>query len=135
MSESPETPSPEEILLDLRGRAEALERQLATVQQDAEARLVRTELKVEAMRAGIIDIDGLKLADCSSVKLNDRGDVEGAVAVVARLKRDKPWLFAGASSSSRASPPLAQPPRQKLATEMTDAEYRAARADILKRRF
>ncbi len=135
MSESPETPSAEEMLLDLRGRAEALERQLAAVQQEAETRLVRTELKAEAMRAGIIDIDGLKLADCSSVKLNERGDVEGATAVVARLKRDKPWLFAGASSSSRASAPLAQPPRQKLATEMTDAEYRAARAELLKRRF
>ena len=33
------------------------------------------------------------------------------------------------------SPPPAQPPRQKLATEMTDDEYRAARAAILKRQL
>src|SRR6185312_484916 len=48
-----------------------------------------------------------------------------------QLKRDKPWLFGGASSSSPATPPPAQPPRQKRAMEMTDAEYRAARADLL----
>jgi hypothetical protein len=32
------------------------------------------------------------------------------------------------------NPPPASPPKQKLATEMTDAEYRAARTAILKHR-
>ncbi len=36
---------------------------LPAVQQDTEARLIRAELKAEAMRAGMIDIDGLKLID------------------------------------------------------------------------
>lgn len=135
MAEPNESRSAEELLVSLRDRAEALERQLAVVQHETAARLVRTELKAEAVRAGIIDLDGIKLADCSAVKLNENGDVDGAAAVIARLKQEKPWLFAGGSSSSRATPPQVQVPRAKRATDMTDAEYRAARADLLKRRF
>jgi hypothetical protein len=51
-----------------------------------------------------------------------------------QLRRVKPWLFGGSSSSSPVNAPPAQPPRQKLATEMTDEEYRIARATILKYR-
>ena len=122
-------------LAELRARADALEWQLGQVQKEAESRLIRAELKAEAMRAGIVDLDGLKLVDLSAAKLSASGEVEGAGGLIAQLKRDKPWLFGGASSSSPATPPPAQPPRQKRAMEMTDAEYRAARADLLKRRF
>ncbi len=45
---------------ELRARAEALERKLAETEQESRDRLVRAELKVEAIRAGIIDLDGLK---------------------------------------------------------------------------
>jgi hypothetical protein len=130
-----DAPSPEAIVADLRLRAEALEQQLTVVQRDAENRLIRAELKAEAVRAGILDLDGLKLVDTSGVKLNETGDVEGAPQIIAQLRQAKPWLFGSASSSSLAAPPPAQPPRQKRATDMTEAEWRAARADILRRRF
>jgi hypothetical protein len=130
-----DAPSPEAIVADLRLRAEALEQQLTVVQRDAENRLIRAELKAEAVRAGILDLDGLKLVDTSGVKLNETGDVEGAPQIIAQLRQAKPWLFGSASSSSIAAPPPAQPPRQKRATDMTEAEWRAARADILRRRF
>jgi len=130
-----DAPSPEAIVADLRLRAEALEQQLTIVQRDAENRLIRAELKAEAVRAGILDLDGLKLVDTSGVKLNETGDVEGAPQIIAQLRQAKPWLFGSASSSSIAAPPPAQPPRQKRATDMTEAEWRAARADILRRRL
>ena len=38
-----------------------LERQLTELQRQTEGRLVRAELKAEAMRAGMIDLDGLRL--------------------------------------------------------------------------
>jgi hypothetical protein len=134
----PET-QPEEVpaadgIAALRARAEALERQLGELQRDARHRLIQAELKAEALRAGIIDLDGLKLADLSGVTLTPEGEVVGGGAVIAALKRSKPWMFASASTSAAAKPPAAQPPRQKLATEMTDEEYRVARAAILKRR-
>lgn len=121
-------------LAELRARADALERQLATTHADTEARLVRAELKAEAIRAGMVDLDGLKLIDQSRMKLSQSGDLEDAGTIMSRLRQAKPWLFGAASSSSPATPPPAQPPRKKLATEMTDAEYRAARADLVKRR-
>ncbi len=132
-----DAPSPEAIVADLRLRAEALEQQLTVVQRDAEHRLIRAELKAEAVRAGILDLDGLKLVDTSGVKLNETGDVEGAPQIIAQLRQAKPWLFGSASSSSSsiAAPPPAQPPRQKRATDMSEAEWRAARADLLRRRF
>ncbi len=118
------TESPGDALAEAQARAMALEQ-----------RLVRAELKAEAVRAGMVDLDGLKLLDISAARLTEAGEVEGAGALMAQLRRDKPWLFGGASSSATASPPPAAPPVAKKATEMTDAEYRAARADLLKRRF
>ncbi len=121
-------------LAELRARADALEHQLAATRAETEARLVRAELKAEAIRAGIVDLDGLKLIDLSGMKLSRSGELEDAGNILSRLRQAKPWLFGAASSSSPATPPPAQPPRKKLATEMTDAEYRAARAELIKRR-
>jgi hypothetical protein len=66
------------------------------------------------------------------VHLNADGEITNGLQLMTQLRRAKPWLFGGTSSSSPANAPPAQPPRQKLATEMTDAEYRAARAAFLK---
>ena len=130
-----ETPLTQEQLTgDLRARADALERQLEAVQRDMETRLIRAELKAEAVRAGMIDLDGLKLLDLSNAKIDENGEVPAAAAMMVELKRAKPWLFSKASSSSAASVPANEPPRQKLATEMSEVEYRAARAELLKRR-
>ncbi len=135
MSEA-DTPAEPDIdpVAELRARAEALERRLAEAEQDAKARLIRAELKVEAVRAGMVDLDGLKLFDLKDAELTPEGELANAVELMSQLRRAKPWLFAGTSSSSPASAPPVQPPRQKLATEMTDEEYRIARATILKQR-
>ncbi len=117
---------------ELRARAEALEHKLAETERQARDRVISAELKVAAIRAGIVDLDGLKLLDLKDLELTPEGEVANAAQLLAQLRRAKPWLFSGPSSSSPASPPPAQPPKPKLATEMTDDEYRAARAAILK---
>jgi hypothetical protein len=121
-------------ITELRTRAEALEQRLAETEQSARFRLVRAELKVEAVRAGMVDLDGLKLLDLEQVQLNPDGEIENAAQLMAQFRRAKPWLFGGTSSSSPANAPPAQPQRQKLATEMSEKEYRAARAALLKLR-
>ena len=119
---------------DWRGRAEAAERDLAEAVRTAEQRVIRAELKSEALRAGMVDLDGIKLVETDALALDDKGEVAGAAQLMVQLKRSKPWLFGGFSTSSGAKAPSAQPPQQKLATEMSHDEWRCARADLLKRR-
>lgn len=135
MSEDETVAAPDvDPVAELRERAEALEQRLAETEQEARSRIVRAELKVEAVRAGILDLDGLKLLDLNEVQVTPSGDLANGAELIAQLKRTKPWLFRAPSSSSGANAPPAQPPRLKFATEMTDEEYRAARAALLKHR-
>jgi hypothetical protein len=122
-------------LAALRARNTQLEAELAEADRRATARLAEAELRFEAMRAGMIDLDGLKLADAGELGLDPSGRVSGAVSVIERLRRDKPYLFgSGGSTSSASAAPPASAVRAKLATEMTLDEWRAARADLLRRR-
>lgn len=97
----------------------------------AEQRIIRAELKALATKAGIIDLDGLKLVDLAGIKLNEQGEVEGADALIESLKKAKPYLFGAPASSSTATPPSKEPPAQKKATEMTPEEYAAARRQMI----
>jgi hypothetical protein len=119
---------------DWRERAEAAERNLAETVHAAEQRLIRAELKAEALRAGMVDLDGIKLVETGALELDDKGELAGAAQLMVQLKRAKPWLFGGRSSSSGAMAPSAQPPQQRLATEMSHDEWRNARAQLVKRR-
>jgi hypothetical protein len=118
----------------LKAHAEALERQLHEAEAHSAARLREAELKAEAVRAGIVDLDGLKLLDANAVVARAGEAQEDVTHVIAKLRRDKPWLFAAASSSSTATVPQAAPIKRKLATEMSVEEWRAARAELLRRR-
>jgi hypothetical protein len=78
----------------------------------------------------MVDLDGLKLADLSSVKLNEQGEVEGADALMESLKKSKPWLFGTPNTSHTGGKPDPKPPEAKKATEMDDKEYAAAKAKV-----
>ncbi len=101
-------------------------------------RLMRAELKAFGLAAGVVDTDVLRLIDLKSsgVKLDESGDVIGAKEAIAALKVAKPWAFKQTaaeqgSSSSAATPPGTAPAAGKGAREMTDAEWRAARAKLI----
>ena len=119
---------------DFAARAAELERRLAEVEETARGRIVHAELKAAAVRAGMVDLDGIKLLDASAIKLNAAGEVDGAAALMRDLRKAKPWLFGGASSSSTAAAPGPRAPENKLATAMTFDEWQAARRELLKRR-
>lgn len=124
----------DEQLEELRTRAALLEQKLNDLQCTSDARLIHAEMKVEAVRAGMVDLDGLRLLDLTGMRINSEGEVEEAAEAISRLKKAKPWLFGSLSSSSPLTAPPAQPSRQKHATEMTNAEYAAARAALLRQR-
>lgn len=110
-----------------------LEQRLVALEASLRERLLRAELKGHAIRAGMVDLDGLKLLDTSRLLLNDSDEVVGAAELMAEARRAKPWLFGGSSTSSAAAVPPAQAPKAKLATDMTEAEWRASRAELLRR--
>jgi hypothetical protein len=131
---TPDTPAADTETLDsLRARAAELEQQVRSLSEQARTNLVLSELKAEAVRAGMVDLDGLKLLDTSAITVGDRGEVTGAASVMDRFRRAKPWLFGAASSTTTAVPPPSQPPRAKRAIDMTPEEYRAARAALVRR--
>lgn len=113
--------------------AEESEAKIKEATTAAEARIIRAELKAAALKAGMVDLDGLKLADLSKVKLGENGEVEGADALMEELKKAKPYLFGSASTSNPGNPPPKDPPTNKKATEMTAEEYAKAKAEALKK--
>jgi hypothetical protein len=123
------TPAPavDERIIELERR---LEEQAAVHQ----SRLIHAELKSHAIKAGMVDLDGLKLVDPSSINLNSKGEVDGADRLMADLRRNKPWLFHGTSSSTTAVAPPTTAPVAKRATAMSHVEWQAARAELLRRR-
>ena len=119
---------------DLEARAAELQARLEELEKTTESRVIRSELKAEAIRAGMVDLDGLKLVETGGLALDAKGELPGAAELMRELKRNKPWLFGGASSSSTARAPAAQPPRAKQATEMSFEEWQAARAEFMRRK-
>ena len=131
---SADTPTADAETMDaLRARAAELEQQVRNLSEQARTNIVLSELKAEAVRAGMVDLDGLKLFDASAVTVGESGEVTGAASAMERFRRAKPWLFGGASSTTTAVPPPSQPPRAKKAIDMTPEEYRAARAALVRR--
>ena len=98
-------------------------------------RLVAANLRTEAVRAGMVDLDGLKLIDLSDVRLDGDDKIVGGRKLMDELRRSKPWLFGGTSSSSASVAPVSLPVRPRTAMEMTDDEYVAARAVVTKYQF
>ena len=117
-------------------RVAALERRLVEMEEAHRGALLRSGLKAEALRAGMVDLDGLKLVDTTEVAVDATGDIVGAAALMVKLRRAKPWLFGlqiGSTTTSTASAPPAQGPQQRRATDMTHEEWQAARAELLRR--
>lgn len=114
----------------------AADASIKTLSDAATQKIIRAELKASALKAGMIDLDGLKLADLSKVKLNDEtGEVEGAEDLMKALKETKSYLFGTTqSSTSTTGKPDPQKPEIVDMTKLTDAEYRAARNKAVRTR-
>jgi hypothetical protein len=115
--------------------SEAFIAEIKNLRTDFHSRLVVANLRTEAVRAGMVDLDGLKLINLSEARLDPDDKVVGGRQIMEELRRNKPWLFGTSSSSSVAAVPASQPVRHKTALEMTDEEYATARATLTKRRY
>lgn len=128
----------EKIAAAERARDEAIaaaqrerDEKVAEVQRAAQDRLVRAELKAAAIKAGMVDPDGLKLLDLSDVTLDEKGELKMPEGFFDRAKEAKPFLFSGpVSTSNPGVPPKAEAPKPKRATEWTPEEVEAAKRRI-----
>jgi len=117
----------------IKGVDERVNKATTEAKTAADQRIIRAELKAAAVKAGMVDLDGLKLADLSKVKLNpETGEVEGADALMEDLKKGKPFLFGSTNTSNTEKPPKPGEQSGKKVSEMTAAEYAAAKAAALK---
>ena len=69
------------------------------------SRLILAELRTEALRAGMIDADGVRLLDLANVRLAPDATLPEAPALIALLRAAKPWLFTRSTSSPAAMKP------------------------------
>ena len=100
----------------------------------ADARVVNAELKALAIKAGMIDLDGLKLADVTGIKLGADGNVEGGEEMLAKLKEAKPYLFGAGKggTSATTAPPKPDDGKPKPVKDMTPAEYQAVKSAAIR---
>ncbi|MDE2097780.1 MAG: hypothetical protein KGL39_11065 [Patescibacteria group bacterium] len=103
------------------------ETKAAEAEKRANDRIIIAEMRTAALKAGMVDLDGLKLADLSKVKLNEKGEIEGGDALMEEMKKAKPYLFQTSTntSSTKEKPKGDDQGGKKKATEMTDAEWAA----------
>lgn len=114
----------------LKQLTEESEARVKKASADAADALVRAKIESAATKAGMVDLDGLKLADLSKVKLKDDGSLEGADDALKALKEAKPYLFGVTGNSSSPVTPPSPSNQPKHANEMSDAEYAAALAQM-----
>lgn len=98
---------------------------------EADARIIRAELKAAAIKAGMLDLDGLKMADLDKVVLTENGELAGVEALMEQLKKDKAYLFGSSTTTHTGKAPDPNPPTPKRALDMSFAEYVAAKAAII----
>jgi hypothetical protein len=90
-------------------------------------------LRTEAAKADTVDLDALKLFDVSALRLDDDDRIVDDTTIMVEFRGSRPWLFRSAFSSSPSVAPTSQPVRHKPVTEISDAEYAAARAAVTER--
>ena len=118
----------------VRDRDEAV----AAAREDARSRILQAELKTHAIRSGIVDLDGLRLADLDALGFNEAGEVQGAEEVISTLRQRKPYLFtadrSGAATGTTAQlqrPPAPAQPTTVDARSLTREAWHAERDRLL----
>lgn len=113
---------------------------IAAAQDSAKGRVLRAELRSAAMRAGILDLDALQLADTSSVSVGEDGELQGIDEAVSTLKERKPYLFGGemgavhpATTTQTQKPPSPSQPVAVDARNLSREAWQAERGRLLSR--
>jgi len=108
--------------------------EVQALNKQAEIKMVRADVKVFANKHGLRDLEDVKLADLTGVKVDANGDVSGVEEALISLKSKKPYLFAEVTTSRANFAPDAATPDKfnpEKVKAMSDAEYQAYEAEWL----
>jgi hypothetical protein len=94
-------------------------------------RVADAELRAEGARAGMRDLDALKMLSDEDRQAAAQDD-SGAAKAVTKLRKEKPWLFTS-STSAAARAPAAVALAPVNAMTMSHEEWRSARAALLRK--
>jgi hypothetical protein len=112
---------------------EAATTRVTDAETKANQRIIMAELKAHAIRAGVADLDYLKLVDTSAIKIGDDGELAIPSDFFAKWKESKPHHFgAAATTTQTAAAPKPASTGARRAVDMTDAEYKAAKVVFLR---
>lgn len=101
---------------------------LKAEREASDKRTIASEVRLAATRLGIVDLDGLKLADTTSLKVDPAtGEVAGVDELLTAFKTARPYLFkeAPAGSSHPGAAPKPAPANKFDARKATPAEIDA----------
>ena len=118
----------------VRDRDEAV----AAAREEAHSRVLQAELKTHAIRSGIVDLDGLRLADTGALSFDENGGVQGVEEVIESLRQRKPYLFAAEAGAAPTvttaqlqRPPAPAQPTNVDARSLSRAAWQAERDRLL----
>jgi hypothetical protein len=103
------------------------------LKESADTRVLTAELRAQAAKAGMLDVDGIKLLDTSTVKLDDKGNLVLPDQFFETAKTARPWMFgapppAANSTSNPLNPPAPNPNANVKFGDMADADQKAFEA-------
>ena len=111
---------------------------IRAAREEARGRFLQAELKTHAIQSGIVDLDGLRLADLDALSVNDAGEVQGAKEVIASLRERKPYLFApdrapdvAGTTAQLQRPPIPAQPTKMDARSLSREAWQVERDRLL----
>lgn len=109
---------------------------LKEIEVKNQERLINAEIKVISSQLKLRDFtDAKKLADLSTVKVLENGDVTGVKEALESLKKSKPYLFDLGNTSALGNAPLRTQQLTKSVRDMSSSEYKAAKAELFRHRI
>ena len=128
---------------DIDGKLKAESDKAAARITKMQQRVIESDLKAQAVAAGLEDLDLLPLLDRSGIKMDDDGNVTGVKEAIEAFKTKKPDYFKKASKAGASEPkpkvtgdggapkPNETPPDN--VKQMKREEYRAWKANSLRK--
>jgi len=89
------------------------------------------KLEVAALKEGMIDVDGLKLADTSKITVDDKGNLVGTEDFFKGLKESKGYLFGKINTTNIDKVPKPGDQTSVDAREMKKEDYEAAKNRLI----